>query len=182
MGQGRGKRAIPAALGLLVAVLIAPAPGGAVAQAPAAAGAAAQQVGSLEITGPSGQTVTLGRTDLAQLPAVTVARQREHQEGAPTAYAGPLLWAVLDRAGVLGQDTQGMPRARVRRVVTVTGRDGYTVALALAEIDPEFEGKSVILATQADGKPIGTGELRLVVPGDKRGGRSVRDPTKVVVR
>ncbi len=113
---------------------------------------------------------------------MTVARQREHQQGAPTAYAGPLLWAVLDRAGVLGQDTQGMPRARVRRVVTVTGRDGYTVVLALAEVDPEFEGKSVILATQADGKPIGAGELRLVVPGDKRGGRSVRDATKVVVR
>ena len=179
--QGPGLRVIPSIVGLLAAVLIAAAPGGAVAQAPAAASAAAQQVGSLEVTGPAGQSVTLGRAELGRLPAVTVSRQREHEQ-ATTAYAGPLLWAVLDRAGVLGQDMQGMPRARARRIVTVTGRDGYTVVLALAEIDPEFEGKSVIVATQADGKPIGSGALRLVVPGDKRGGRSVRDPTKVVVR
>lgn len=34
----------------------------------------------------------------------------------------------------------GDRRARLRRTVLVTGRDGYTAVLALAEIDPEFEG------------------------------------------
>ena len=169
---------IPGVLALVAAVLIAAAPGGAVAQAPSPPGAAEQQVGTLLVIGPAGQSATLGRADLERLPAVTVSLSREHEHGTSTAYAGPLLWAVLDRAGAVGQK----PRERVHQVVTVTGRDGYSVALALAELDPEFEGKAVILATQADGKPIGAGELRLVVPGDKRAGRSVRDATKVVVR
>jgi hypothetical protein len=32
----------------------------------------------------------------------------------------------------------------------VTGRDGYAAVLALAEIDPEFEGKQVLLAYRRD--------------------------------
>jgi hypothetical protein len=50
--------------------------------------------------------------------------------------------------------------------------------LALAEIDPEFEGKQVLLAFRRDGQPM-PGELRLVVPGDRRGGRSARDVVRI---
>lgn len=152
--------------------------GAAVAQAPQAAGAE-QQAGTLVFVGQDGRPTALGIADLEQMPSVTVRLSREREHGTPTAYAGPLLWAVLGRTGAVGTEE---PRARVGRTVTVTGRDGYAVVLALAELDPEFEGKPVIVATQADGKPIGGGALRLVVPGDKRAGRSVRDPTKVVVR
>ncbi len=64
----------------------------------------------------------------------------------------------------------------------MTGADGYTVAVAIGEMDPEFEGKSVILAYTKDGQKIpGTG-LRLVVPGDQRGGRSVHDMVRVEIR
>ena len=35
----------------------------------------------------------------------------------------------------------------------VTGADGYVVALAVGELDPEFEGKSVLVAYARDGKP-----------------------------
>jgi len=38
------------------------------------------------------------------------------------------------------------PRTRLRHTIVVTGRDGYAAVLALAEIDPEFEGKQVVLA------------------------------------
>jgi hypothetical protein len=41
-------------------------------------------------------------------------------------------------------EQQTMP-ARLRHTVTVTGRDGYVAVLALAELDPEFEGKRLIL-------------------------------------
>ena len=54
--------------------------------------------------------------------------------------------------------------------------------LTLAEIDPEFEGKRVILAYWRDGQPLPGGELRLVVPGDHRGGRSVREVVKIELR
>ena len=52
----------------------------------------------------------------------------------------------------------------------------------MAEIDPEFEGKQVLLAYPMDDHAIGVGRLRLVVPGDKRGGRSVRDVARIEVR
>jgi hypothetical protein len=88
-----------------------------------------------------------------------------------TSFTGPLLWAVLDQTGVL----PASPRERVPHLLLVTGHDGYTAALALAEIDPEFEGKQVLLARQPDAK------LRLVVPGDRRGGRNVRDVARIEV-
>ncbi len=94
-------------------------------------------------------------------------------------YSGALLWAVLEQTGVLGG---AEPRARLHHTILVTGRDGYTAALALAEIDPEFEGKPVLLAYRRDGEALPGGELRLVVPGDKRGGRSVRDVVRIEVR
>jgi hypothetical protein len=93
-------------------------------------------------------------------------------------YTGALLWSLLENAGTLG----GEPRARIRRTVAVTGRDGYVAVLALAEIDPEFEGKQVIVAYRKDGQPMPGSELRLVVPGDRRGGRSVRDVVRIELR
>ena len=74
------------------------------------------------------------------------------------------------------------PRTRLRHTIVVTGRDGYAVVLALAEIDPEFEGKQVVLAYRRDGQPMNGHELRLVVPGDRRGGRSVRDVVRIDLR
>ena len=167
------KRRTLGILALAVAALIAAAPGDAGAQAP---GVGEQQAGTLLVTGPAGQSVALSLADLQQLPAATVSLSHEH--GPPTAYAGPLLWAVLGRAGAVVEEA----RTRVHQSVTVTGRDGYAVVLALGELDPVFEGKPVIIATQMDGKPIRTNGLRLVVPSDKRPGRSVQDPAKLVVR
>lgn len=92
-------------------------------------------------------------------------------------YTGALLWSVLNHAEMLGGDR----RARLRRTVLVTGRDGYTAVLALAEIDPEFEGKQVLLAYRRDGQPIEGHTLRLVVPSDRHGGRSVRDVVRIDV-
>ncbi len=82
---------------------------------------------------------------------------------------------MLERAEMLGADR----RTRLRRNIVVTGRDGYAVTLALAEIDPEFEGKQVLLAYRRNGQPIEGNTLRLVVPGDRHGGRSVRDVVRI---
>lgn len=94
------------------------------------------------------------------------------------AYTGALLWSVLERAEML----RGDPQARLRHTIMVTGRDGYVAVLALAEIDPEFEGKQVLLAYRRDGQPLDGHALRLVVPGDRRGGRSVRDVVRIDLR
>jgi hypothetical protein len=57
----------------------------------------------------------------------------------------------------------------------VTGADGYQVALGWGELDPEFGAAPILLAYLSDDKPMGDkqGMARLVVPGDKRGGRYV---------
>ena len=60
------------------------------------------------------------------------------------------------------------------------GRDGYTVALSIAELDPSLEGKQVLIATARDGKPLGG--LELIVPGDKRAARQVHDLLAIEVQ
>ena len=85
---------------------------------------------------------------------------------------------MVQRAGVLEGLT---PRDQARRIVLITGRDGYIAALALAEISPEFEGKQVILADSVDGQRIDPESLRVVVPGDKRGGRRVHEIVRISV-
>ena len=125
------------------------------------------------------QTHAVDPASVAQLPAVEQRVSFVTGHGTEQAtYTGALLWSLLEQAGGLGTD----PRTRLRRSVAVTGRDGYVAVLALAEIDPEFEGKPVLLAYRRDGQPMGGNELRLVVPGDHRGGRSVRDVVRIELR
>jgi len=117
--------------------------------------------------------------DLGRCPQVEERVSFEGEHGRTTAtYSGVRLWTLLEQAGGLG----ARPRERVAKVLMATGRDGYTAALALAELDPAFEGKEVLVAATADGHPMADGGLRLVVPGDQRGGRSVRDVARIVVR
>lgn len=61
--------------------------------------------------------------------------------------------------------------------VLVTATDNYQAIVAWGEIDPEFEGKEVMLAFAQDGQPLA--RPRLVVPGDERGGRYVTDVIRV---
>lgn len=118
--------------------------------------------------------------DLQKLPAtrVRVAYSSDHgQEEA--VYTGGLLWEIIRQAAPI--DGPG-PGAFLRRVVLVTGSDGYAVALAWGEIDPDFEGKDVILAYAKDGTPLKPEQgIRLIVPDDKRGNRAVRDVVKITV-
>ncbi len=93
-------------------------------------------------------------------------------------FTGPLLWTVLNAAHAV--DT-AKPKDAVRDYVLVTGSDGYTAVIALGEIAPAFENKQVILAESMNGTPLGDGHLRIVVPGDARGGRSVKDVVSIAV-
>ena len=127
---------------------------------------------------PGGTTHPLDKAEIERLPPVNEHIAFLTGHGPEQAdYTGGLLWAVLDQAGAIDHGE----RKRLNETLSVIGRDGYTVALALAEIDPDFEGKQVLLAYRKDGQPIGEGELRLVVPGDKRGGRSVKDVVRIEV-
>jgi hypothetical protein len=94
-------------------------------------------------------------------------------------YTGVLLWALLEKAATIDESGKN---AQLRHTLSVVGRDGYAVALAIGEIDPHYEGKSVIVAYAGGEPPASFGALRLVVPGDAHGGRSVRDVAAIEVR
>ena len=130
--------------------------------------------GAITLTAP-GHTVQVTEAMLAALPATKVPVASGSAE---RAFEGPLLWAVLaDAAAIDPAQFHG----HVRAVVVITGHDGYTAVLAMGELSPEFENKQVILATRMDGQPLGAGHLRVVVPGDKRGGRGVHDVAAISV-
>jgi hypothetical protein len=131
------------------------------------------------VTSPSHATVNVTTEDLARLPMVKVdvAFLTEHGKRRAS-FEGPLLWTVLQKAGAVDP---ARPRGQVSRTVVIIGTDGYRAVLALAEISPEFEGKQVILAERMDRQLLGAGHLRIVVPLDKRGGRSVRDVAHIEV-
>ena len=44
---------------------------------------------------------------------------------------------------------------------------------------PQFAGRPIQLANRVNGAPIADQGLRLIVPGERRGGRSVRDVVRI---
>src|ERR1700730_4345009 len=91
-------------------------------------------------------------------------------------WTGPSLWDVLAASGV----TESIkPGEQVRLTVRVTGADGYSAVIALAEIAPQFAGRPIQLADHMNGALLPDHALRLIVPGDRRGGRSVRDVIRI---
>jgi DMSO/TMAO reductase YedYZ molybdopterin-dependent catalytic subunit len=91
-------------------------------------------------------------------------------------WTGPLLWDVLVASGAVDR---AKPAEQVHLSVRVTGADGYVAVVALAEIAPQFANRPIQIADRMNGTPLPDRALRLVVPGDRRGGRSVRDVVRI---
>lgn len=146
--------------------------------APLAARAQTGSPGALALSGRVEHPAIINLTDLQAMPPVTVEITRATPQGPRTArYTGVPLWALLSAAAPVHE---AGPHSALRHTVMVQGRDGYIVALAIGELDPEFEGKQVLVVYAQDDAPLP--DLRLVVPGDKRAGRSVRDLVSIEVR
>jgi molybdate transport system substrate-binding protein len=126
-------------------------------------------------TGQASHVIPVDRIGALKPITQTVTFTTEHGER-QAEWTGPSLWDVLGASGLLESvNVSEQPRL----VVRVTGSDGYTAVVALAEIAPQFAGRPVQLAYQMNGTPLPNNALRLVVPGDRRGGRSVRDVIRV---
>jgi hypothetical protein len=82
------------------------------------------------------------------------------------AFRGALLYDYAEAAELFGEGPSANQYFRV------TAGDGFVVAVAMAEVAPGFSDKQVLLAYEQDGEEIRAG-VRLVVPGDDLGGRSV---------
>ena len=81
---------------------------------------------------------------------------------------------MLQLAGVtLGAQLKG---DNLTKYLLVQAADGYEAVFALPELDPAFTDRVLFLADQRDGQPLpdNEGPYRIVVPGEKRHARWVR--------
>lgn len=90
-----------------------------------------------------------------------------------TSFTGVLLWDLLTTAGVVTDPA--IKNDILHKEVVAIGSDGYRVVFSLGELDPHFGGQQVIVAYLQNGQPLdaSSGATRLIVPGDKAGGRDV---------
>jgi len=141
--------------------------------------AAAPPAGDITITAPNHPAITLTPAQIQALPSVQADIAFATAHGPFHAHvAGPLLWTVLLAAHAINPKS---PETLVREAVTATGADHYAATLALGELAPGFADKTIILATSVNGQPLAPGHERLFVPGDRHGGRSVRDVVGLAV-
>ena len=118
---------------------------------------------------------------LRQLPSARVEVSFDCRTSGPQrhGFEGPRLWDVLRAAGPRIDFSKR--KARLRYLLTVTGADGHCAVLSWAEIDPEFGGQQILLATSVDGTPLDDTGPQLVVPADACGARYVSGITTVWV-
>jgi len=163
-------RHVPASLALLLALAATPVPAAGQDKTSAALELAVQ--GRVELPR------TLSLADLQAVPPVTVQIPIEAAHGGGMAtYTGAPLWTLLQAAKPIDEPGR---RTTLQHTLLARGQDGYAAALAIGELDPHFEGKQVLVAYAQDGKPLPG--LRLVLSGDTRAGRNVRDLVTIEVR
>jgi DMSO/TMAO reductase YedYZ molybdopterin-dependent catalytic subunit len=153
------------------------------AATPAASPVAVSADETIELTGLIAHPGPVSISDLQSLPSETMEVTYE-AGGTPTAhtYTGVRLIDVLDVLGMTGDPATHNPL--LRRYLVVTARDGYQIVLSGGELDPNFGNTPVLLAWAEEGAPLPAdeGPLRLVVPGDLRGGRYIYGIVSIDVR
>jgi hypothetical protein len=98
-------------------------------------------------------------------------------------YIGVPLIDLLNEAVIVADPTR--KNDILRKYVVVRGSDCYEAIVALGEIQPNFGGEQVMVAfATGDGAELGPteGMARLIVPGDKAGGRYVSNIVRIEVR
>jgi hypothetical protein len=133
---------------------------------------------TLQVFDAEGHSTMMTAQQLAKSPRVSV-NVRDHDT--PAQFEGVPLASVLSAVGIqLGDKMKG---PRLTETLLVEASDGYKVVFALAELDPAFATREIILADVRDGKPLDAkeGPFRIVAPGDKRPARWVRQITALLI-
>jgi hypothetical protein len=99
-------------------------------------------------------------------------------------FTGVLLWDLLNDQPVSGIVTNANIKNDIlHKVLIVTGTDCYRSVFGAGEFDPFFGGSQIMVAYASGGQSLGdAGFARIVVPGDKAGGRFVSNIMKIDVR
>jgi hypothetical protein len=129
----------------------------------------------LHVSGATGHSLDLTEEDLSKLPRVSVNVTTE--KGIAAVYEGVAVSEILRR--VDAPFGKAMRRDGMTLYLIVTASDGYRVLYALAELDPAFADRVVLLADHRDGKSLSSAEgpFRMIVPGEKLHARWIRNVT-----
>jgi hypothetical protein len=125
----------------------------------------------LVVQGTTGEPIRLTAGDLKKLPRVEV--EAVDHRGNKSRYSGVPLRVLLDKVGVpQGDKVRGK---WIGSFVAVDALDDYRAVFALAELDPAFNDRTIILADQRNGQPLDKkhGPFQVIAPGDKRQARWV---------
>lgn len=135
----------------------------------------------------------LKKQDPSVVTEVTVSFQTGSGPKTETYYGVPL-WELINHekaAGGLQPANSGLntKNAFLRQYVIAEATDCYEAVVAIGEIHPNFEGKQVLIAyakKASDGSiqyltDTDEGFARLVVPGDKAGGRYISNVKNILV-
>jgi hypothetical protein len=134
---------------------------------------------------------TLKKENPALITEVTVTFKTGSGERTETYYGIPL-WELINNpkaGGGLKPGNSGVNNKNsfLRQYVLVEATDCYGAVVAIGEIQPNFEGKTVLVAFEKKGSDdtvvplIDEGFARLVVLGDKAGGRYVSNVTNILI-
>jgi hypothetical protein len=141
------------------------------------AGPVAAQSPALVLEGKLKQPQRWVLDDLRKMPAEHATVSYQTDRGMVTAdFTGVLLWSLIAAAG--GIDDSGKS-PELRHAIRITAKDDYVVVTSTGENAPDFGGKAALVAYERDGKPLD--DFRIVMPGDKHGGRNVRDVVSVKI-
>jgi DMSO/TMAO reductase YedYZ molybdopterin-dependent catalytic subunit len=140
-------------------------------------GFAAAQSPALVLDGKVKQPQRWTIDDLKKMPAEHATVSYQTDRGVVSAsFTGVLLWSLIGAAG--GIDDSGK-NAELRHAIRITAKDEYVVVTSTGELAPDFGDKAAIVAYERDGQPLDG--FRIVMPGDKHGGRNVRDVISISI-
>jgi hypothetical protein len=132
----------------------------------------------LELRGLAGRSRAVSAAELAALPQHEVTASAHNVQGT---FRGPLLIDVLRLVGAPSSDSLRGPR--LGDYVLVEAADGYRVVFALAELDSGFRAELPLLATSRNRAPLpaSEGPYRVILPGERRPARWVRQVQRITL-
>lgn len=131
-------------------------------------------VDAITIIGAAESPMTLTVSEIQALPNesldVTYTASGESEDHT---FTGTPLLGVLEAVGLPFAEDVRNPW--LGTIVLVTANDGYQVVFGGGELDPAFGNVPIYLTWEQDGAPLSAEDspLRIVVPGDTKGGRYV---------
>ena len=126
-----------------------------------------------------GKTIAISAYDFSVLPHKSVTVFNSHTKSSEV-YGGVVLADLLAKVDApLGAKLRS---ATLTTGVIAEGTDGYRALYSLAEIDPSMHNGDVIIADTLEGKKLTTdGAFKVIVTGDKRPARWVRNLASLTV-